>query len=312
MYTVSLAKVIEEMNLTNLTPEVDISEIVLKEPEINRPALQLSGFFDYFDYERMQIIGNVEHAYLGQMPDKGLAAFKKILEFKLPCVVFCRGLEVIDSFKEAAVEAGVPLLATEKMTTDFEGEAMRWLKVELAPRISIHGVLVDIDGEGVLITGESGVGKSETAIELMNRGHRLIADDVVVIKKVSDATLIGSAPEITRHLIEMRGVGIIDARALFGVESVKLTQQIDLVVRLEDWVKDKEYDRMGIEDHYIEYLGNKVVCHDVPIRPGRNLAVILEAAAKNHRLKKMGYNAALEFTKRVTENIQNGGKFTDN
>ncbi len=306
MYTVEITKMAEAMGLTLVTPEVDVTGKVLTEPEVNRPALQLAGFFDYFNYERVQIIGNVEHAYMEQMEDRGAAIIEKLFSFKIPCIVFCRDLAVSDTFKEIAVKQQVPIYTTSKSTTDFMGEIIRWLKVELAPRISIHGVLVDVYGEGILITGESGIGKSEAALELIRRGHRLVADDVVEIKKVSDATLIGSAPEVTRHLIELRGIGIIDVKALFGVESVKNTQQIDLVIRLEDWNKDKEYDRMGLEDKYTEYLGNKVVCHELPIRPGRNLAIICESAAVNHRQKKMGYNAAQELYRKVTENIMNG------
>lgn len=307
MYTVEITKMVEAMNLENVTPEIDISDRFLTEPEVNRPALQLAGFFDCFDYKRVQIIGNVEHAYMEKMEDHGKDIIDELFSFKIPCIVFCRNLEIPESFKECAIKHNVPIFSTSKSTTDFMGEVIRWLKVELAPRISIHGVLVDVYGEGILITGESGIGKSEAALELIRRGHRLVADDVVEIKKVSDATLIGSAPEVTRHLIELRGIGIIDVKALFGVESVKNTQQIDLVIRLEDWNRDKEYDRMGLEDKYTEYLGNKVVCHELPIRPGRNLAIIVESAAVNHRQKKMGYNAAQELYRKVTENIMNGG-----
>ena len=210
---------------------------------------------------------------------------------------------VPDAILEVADKAGVPILRTKQTTSSFSSELNRWLKVELAPRISIHGVLVDIYGEGVLITGESGIGKSEVALELIHRGHRLVSDDVVEIKKVSDATLIGTAPDITRHFIELRGIGIIDAKALFGVESVKNTQSIDLVIKLEEWNKEQDYDRMGLEEKYIEYLGNKVVCHSIPIRPGRNLAIICESAAVNFRQKKMGYNAAKELYNRVTARL---------
>ncbi len=304
MYTVEITKMVEAMELTNATPEIDISERVVSEPEVNRPALQLAGFYDYFNFERVQIIGNVEHAYMETLEDHGVAVLKKLFGFKIPCIVFCRGIEVSEDVKKIALEANVPVFTTKKSTSDFMSEVLRWLKVELAPRISIHGVLVDVYGEGILITGESGIGKSEAALELIKRGHRLVADDVVEIKKVSDNTLVGSAPDITRHLIELRGIGIIDVKALFGVESVKNTQQIDLVIKLEEWNKDKEYDRMGIEDKYTEYLGNKVVCNELPIRPGRNLAIICESAAVNHRQKKMGYNAAQELYNRVQRNLQ--------
>ncbi len=203
----------------------------------------------------------------------------------------------------------VPVFMTKMTTSSFMAEIIRWLNVELAPCISIHGVLVDVYGEGVLIMGESGIGKSEAALELIKRGHRLVTDDVVEIRKVSDATLIGSSPDITRHFIELRGIGIIDVKTLFGVESVKNTQSIDLVIKLEEWDREKEYDRLGLEEEYTEFLGNQVVCHSLPIRPGRNLAVIVEAAAVNHRQKKMGYNAAKELYNRVQNSImKNAGK----
>lgn len=304
MYTVELTKLVEKMDLVNLTPEIDITPILLSQPEVNRPALQLAGFFDYFNYDRVQIIGNVEHAYMERMEkDHGTGIMKQLMSHKIPCIVFCRNLPVREELLKLAVEYNVPILQTGKSTSDFMGEVIRWLKVELAPRISIHGVLVDVYGEGILITGESGIGKSEAALELIKRGHRLVSDDVVEIKKVSDDTLIGSAPDITRHFIELRGIGIVDVKALFGVESVKNTQSIDLVIRLEEWDRNKEYDRMGLQDQYTEFLGNKVVCHDLPIRPGRNLAIICESAAVNYRQKKMGYNAAQELYNRVTNNL---------
>ena len=192
---------------------------------------------------------------------------------------------------------------TKKATSAFTAELIRWLNVKLAPMVTVHGVLVDVYGEGVLITGESGIGKSEAALELIKRGHRLVSDDVVEIKKVSDDTLVGSAPDVTRHLIELRGIGIIDVKTLYGVQSVKETQSINLVIRLEEWNKDKEYDRLGLEEESIEYLGNKVVCHSIPIRPGRNLAIICESAAVNHRQKKMGYNAAQVLYERVQQSL---------
>ena len=205
---------------------------------------------------------------------------------------------------EAAKKYGVPILTTNKGTSVFMAEVIRWLNVKLAPCITVHGVLVDIYGEGVLITGESGIGKSEAALELIKRGHRLVTDDVVEIRRVSEETLIGKAPAVTKHFIELRGIGIVDVKTLFGVSSVKEDQAIDLVIKLEEWSKDKEYDRLGLEEEYIEYLGNKVVCHSIPIRPGRNLAIICESAAVNHRQKKMGYNAAQELYKRFQENIK--------
>lgn len=300
---VKLSKLIEKMKIENLTPDIDVKKILIKEYDVNRPALQLTGFFEYFDNHRIQIIGHVEHTYMQQNEDKGVSMIKKILEYQVPCLIYCRDLEISDEVVELGNTYGVPILRSKETTSAFMAEVIRWLRVELAPRISVHGVLVDIYGEGVLIMGESGIGKSEVAIELIHRGHRLVSDDVVEIMKVSDETLIGTAPDITRHFIELRGIGIIDAKTLFGVEGVKNTQSIDLVIQLEEWNKDTDYDRMGLEDKYIEFLGNKVVCHSIPIRPGRNVAIICECAAVNYRQKKMGYNAAREMYNRVTENM---------
>ena len=306
MYTVSLNEFIKKMKVVNLTPEVDIENIEITQTDTNRPALQLADFFDYFDNHRVQIIGQVEYTYMEKIGvEKSAQMLGKIMSYKVPCIVFCRDLPVAEEYKKVSKEMGIPILRSDKDTSSFSAECTRWLKVKLAPRISIHGVLVDIYGEGVLITGESGIGKSEVALELIHRGHRLVSDDVVEIKKISDAELIGSAPEITRHFIELRGIGIIDAKTLFGVESVKNNQKIDRVIKLEEWNKDQEYDRMGLEETYIEYLGNKVVCHQIPIRPGRNVAIICESAAVNYRQKKMGYNAARELYNRVTSNLTN-------
>ncbi|MDY2606602.1 MAG: HPr(Ser) kinase/phosphatase, partial [Lachnospiraceae bacterium] len=229
--------------------------------------------------------------------------YDQIFGANIQCMIFCIGIQPDEYILEAGNKYGVPVLVTNMTTSSFMAEIIRWLNVELAPCISIHGVLVDVYGEGVLIMGESGIGKSEAALELIKRGHRLVTDDVVEIRKVSDETLIGTAPDITRHFIELRGIGIIDVKTLFGVESVKETQGIDMVIKLEDWNKDKEYDRLGLEEQYTEFLGNKVVCHSIPIRPGRNLAIIVESAAVNHRQKKMGYNAAQELYRRVQANL---------
>lgn len=305
MYTTTVAALANKFELTNCTPEIDLESIKISHLEVNRPALQLAGFYDYFDKVRVQIIGNVENAYLNQFPnEERLKLIEKLISFQPPCLVFCQGIEVGDELRTMATRIGVPVLSTAKSTCNFESEAIRWLKVELAPRIVIHGVLVDVYGEGLLIMGESGIGKSEAALELIKRGHRLVADDAVEIKKVSDDTLIGSAPDVTRHMIELRGIGIINVKTLFGVESVKNTQSIDLVIKLEEWVKEKQYDRLGLEEQYTEFLGNKVLCHNIPIRPGRNLAIICESAAVNYRQKKMGYNAVDEFYSRVTQNMR--------
>ena len=304
MQSVSLSKIIEKMGLKNLTPDIDVSQIKVEQTDINRPALQLTGFFEHFPTDRVQVIGHAESTYLTTL-DEGRKKYiyDQIFGANIPCMIFCRGIQPDEYILEAGNKYGVPVLVTNMTTSSFMAEIIRWLNVELAPCISIHGVLVDVYGEGVLIMGESGIGKSEAALELIKRGHRLVTDDVVEIRKVSDETLIGTAPDITRHFIELRGIGIIDVKTLFGVESVKETQGIDMVIKLEDWNKDKEYDRLGLEEQYTEFLGNKVVCHSIPIRPGRNLAIIVESAAVNHRQKKMGYNAAQELYRRVQANL---------
>lgn len=300
-----VAQIIEKMELKVLTPEIDMSDKIVTVPEINRPALQMAGFFDHFDNERVQIIGRVEAAYMETLEKlTRRERYEQLLSYNVPCIIFCHDENPDEQMMEAARKYQIPLLQTNKTTSSFEAEIIRWMKVMLAPMISIHGVLVDVYGEGVLITGESGIGKSEAALELIKRGHRLVSDDVVEIRKVSDETLIGMAPEITRYFIELRGIGIIDVKTLFGVESVKETQSIGMVIHLEDWDKDKEYDRFGMEEEYTEILGNKVVCHNLPVRPGRNLAVIVESAAVNWRQKKMGYNAAKELYNRVQNNIR--------
>ena len=304
MYGVTITDLIRKMDFKNLTPELDTEKIVVSHPDVNRPALQLTGFYDHFDNERVQMLGNVEIAYLsGLGKDRRIAMYDKLLSSKIPCLVFCRNLVPETEVLDLCNYYRVPCLLSQKPTSDTMAEVIRWLKAELAPRISIHGVLVDVFGEGVLIMGESGIGKSEAALELIKRGHRLVSDDVVEIRKVSEVTLVGTAPGITKYLIELRGIGIIDVKTLFGVESVKDTQSIDMVIKLEEWDKNKEYDRLGLEDQYTEFLGNRVICHNIPIHPGRNLAVIVETAAINYRQKKMGYNAAQELYNRVQANL---------
>ena len=304
MKAVKLTKLVQEMNLKNLTPEVDMEHVRITLPDINRPALQLTGYFEHFASERVQIIGYVEYTYLMHLnPEERKRSFENFVSKQIPCVIFTTMTEPDEDMLDMGRKYNVPILVTEKTTSNFMAEIIRWLKVQLAPCISIHGVLVDVYGEGVLIMGESGIGKSEAALELIKRGHRLVSDDVVEISKVSDVELVGTAPDITRHFIELRGIGIIDVKTLFGVESVKNTQSIDLVIKLEEWSRDKEYDRLGLKEEYTEILGNKVVCHSLPIRPGRNLAVIVESAAVNHRQKKMGYNAAQELYNRVQANL---------
>lgn len=305
-YSITVTDLINKMNLINHTPDINTDEILIKDPNMNRPAVQLAGFFDHFDAARIQICGNVEYAYIANMHTKeeNIEIFDKLFEYKIPCLIFCRNLQPYDFIIEEGNKYGVPILTdTCESTSEFVHEVVRWLHVELAPRISLHAVLVDVYGEGVLIMGDSGIGKSEAALELIRRGHRLVSDDVVEIKKVSDETLVGTSPETTRHFIELRGIGIINVKTMFGVECVKQTQTIDLVINLEEWDKEANYDRLGLEEQYMEILGNKVVSHSIPIRPGRNIAIICESAAVNHRQKKMGYNAAKELYDRVTANI---------
>ncbi len=303
--SVKLQEIVEAMNLKNATPEIDLTEKEVSLPDINRPALQMAGYFDYFESDRVQIIGYVEYTYLINLTDdQKRDIYTKINSYNIPCYIFCRDLQPGPIFLEKAIEAGIPVFVTEESTSSFSAEIIRWLHQMLAPCISIHGVLVDVYGVGVLIMGESGIGKSEAALELIKRGHRLVTDDVVEIHKINDTTLIGTAPDITRHFIELRGIGIVDVKSMFGVQSVRETQEINLVITLEEWNRDKEYDRLGLSEEYTEFLGNKVVCHGIPIRPGRNLAIIVESAAVNHRQKLMGYNAAQELYRRVQENLQ--------
>jgi HPr kinase/phosphorylase len=295
------------MKLENLTPEIDIRKAKITVPDINRPALQLAGYFEHYEAQRLQIIGFVESTYMQSLtPERKEEIYSQLLSSDIPVVVFCRGLRPDERFLEIAIERQIPVMMSRKSTSSFMAEIIRWLNVKLAPCIRIHGVLVDVFGEGLLIIGESGIGKSEAALELIKRGHRLVTDDAVEIRKVSDDTLIGSAPDVTKHFIELRGIGIIDIKTLFGVSSVKDTQSIDLVIHLEDWNKEKQYDRLGLEEEYTEYLGNKVVCHNIPVRPGRNVALICESAAVNHRQKKMGYNATQELYRRFQESMKSG------
>ena len=305
MKTVTLTKLAEAVRLTNVTPEINTDDVKISLTEINRPALQLTGYYEHFEAERVQIIGYVEYSYLVNhlTREEKVKAYEEFVSKKIPCVIFTTQVVPDEDMLELAHKYQVPTFTTDRTTSDCMSEIIRWLSIQLAPYISIHGVLVDVYGEGVLIMGERGIGKSEAALELIKRGHRLVSDDVVEISRISDNELIGSAPDITRHFIELRGIGIIDVKTLFGVECVKNTQSIDLVIKLEEWDRDKEYDRLGMEEEYTEILGNKVVCHSLPIRPGRNLAVIVESAAVNHRQKKMGYNAAKELYKRVQANL---------
>ncbi len=299
-FTVSLGKIIKDFSLETLFLPADANEIMIYSADINRPGLQLVGFFEYFDNKRIQIIGKVEHEYLtNENREEAMVHFRDFMSKRPAAVIFTRSLPVDDAMIDIAKEFQVPLMRTDETTSVFTASIISLLNVELAPRITRHGVLVEVYGEGLLLLGESGVGKSETAIELIKRGHRLIADDAVEIRKVSSRTLVGSSPENIRHFIELRGIGIINARRIFGMGAVKQTEKIDMVINMEPWDSEKVYDRMGLENETAEILGITVPSLTIPVKPGRNLAVIIEVAAMNNRQKKMGYNAAVELLKRL-------------
>ncbi|MBR3970059.1 MAG: HPr(Ser) kinase/phosphatase, partial [Ruminococcus sp.] len=291
----SLKKIIDEFKLETIYIQKEPEEIFVCETEVNRPGLQLMGFYEYFNPERVQIIGKVEFAYLSTLDEVTRRERLQLLfAQRLPAIIITRELPYFAEMLELAREYEIPLLRSKESTSNFMSGLIAFLNLNLAPRITRHGVLIEIYGEGVFITGESGVGKSETAIELVKRGHRLVADDAVEIRKVSNISLVGSSPDNIRHFLELRGIGIINARRLFGIGAVKTTEKIDLVIELEQWNPEKMYDRMGVDTEYVSILGVKVASLTIPVKPGRNLAVILEVAAMNNRHKKMGYNAAAE------------------
>jgi HPr kinase/phosphorylase len=307
--SVKLTKIISEFNLEAIYLPENIDDILVTKSEVNRPGLSLTGFFDYFTPERIQLIGRMESIYLSQLSKQNrYESLYKLFEKKPVCMIIARSIEPPLEMLEVAKIFGVPILRTAMATTDFVASLIASLKIHLAPTITRHGVLVEVYGEGILILGDSGIGKSETAIELIKRGHRLIADDAVEISRVSEKTLVGRAPSIIRHYMELRGIGIIDVRRIFGVGAVKETEKIELVIKFEPWVEGKLYDRMGLDTEVVEILGINIPAITIPVRPGRNLAVILEIAAMNQRLKKMGYNTAEEFNKKLEEEYLNGGK----
>lgn len=294
-FTVSLKEIISESALETIYMPVDPDEIIISSSEINRPGLQLGGYFDYFDSKRIQVLGRSETGFLQDLdPQIADSRIEDLVSRRPPAIIMCRGLDIIANLKECCVKYGVPLLRTADATSSFMAALIAYLNVQLAPRITRHGVFVEVYGEGILLIGDSGVGKSETAIELIKRGHRLIADDAVEIRRVSSKTLVGTAPDNIRHFVELRGIGIVNARRIFGMGSVKITEKIDMVVQLEHWDNNKVYDRMGLDNEYAEILNIKLPMLIIPVKPGRNLAIIIEVAAMNNRQKKMGYNAAKE------------------
>lgn len=303
-YTVSLESVIDEFQLEKIYYPEKPSPIMLDRKEVNRPGLQLAGFFDHFDPLRIQIVGKVEYHYLlGLTPPQRKVAIDTFMSKHIAALIITSGLDVFDEFRLAAEKFETPVLRTQDTTSNFMGGLIASLNVSLADRMTRHGVLVECYGEGILMLGDSGIGKSETAIELVKRGHRLIADDAVEIKKVSAKTLVGSAPELIRHYVELRGIGIVDVRRIFGMGAVKLTEKIDLVINLEPWQQGKFYERVGLDSEYTNLMGIDVPSITVPVKPGRNLAVIIEIAAMNNRQKKMGYNTAEEFNQKLMQNM---------
>jgi len=298
-FAVELSKIIKEFSLESLYLPSFAEGITITNSDINRPGLQLGGFYEIFDKSRIQIVGRSEQSYIKSFPkEKYNELIDKFFALKPVAVIISRGLE-LEGFKEAAEKYDVPLLRTEQSTSEFMAAIIASLNVSLAPRITRHGVLVEVYGEGILLLGESGVGKSETAIELVKRGHRLIADDAVEIRRVSSKSLVGSAPDNIRHFIELRGIGIINVSRIFGVGAVKTTEKIDFIINIENWNNEKTYDRMGLDEETTEILGLNIPSVTIPVKPGRNLAVIVEVAAMNNRQKKMGYNAAADLLNRL-------------
>ncbi len=303
-YSIPLSQLAKEFSLEEIYVPGNYDSILVTTPEVSRPGLAVAGFFEVFDEDRLQIIGYAEHRYLSGLTDDDRK--KRITDFvnaKPVGIIFTTGQNVFEELIQAAREVGVPVLRTSEHTSPFMAALIASLNTHLAPRITRHGVLVEVYGEGLLLLGDSGVGKSETAIELVKRGHRLIADDAVDIKRVSAKTLVGSAPEIIRHYVELRGIGIVDVRRLFGMGAVKMTEKIDLVIHMENWVEGKMYDRLGLDEETTEILGLKIPSITIPVKPGRNLSIILEIAAMNNRQKKMGYNTAEEFNKKLMSQI---------
>lgn len=302
VFTVNLEKVIREMKLDRLY--YPNKEVLIDTADLNRPGLQITGFFDYFDPSRIQVFGMVENTYLaGLSSEVRYNSLKRLFEKQISAVILTRNSNAFAEMLKLAEEFETPVLRTSQPTSSFTSSLNAYLNVELAPRITRHGVLVEVYGQGVLILGESGVGKSETAVELIKRGHRLVADDAVEIKKVSSKSLIGVSPDIIRHFIEIRGIGIVDVKNIFGMGAVKESEKIDMIIHLEAWEKGKQYDRLGLVDEYTNILGLDIPSLTIPVKPGRNLAVIFEVAAMNNRQKRMGYNAAEELNRRITDQI---------
>ncbi len=308
-FSIPLSQVVNEFHLEKIYESSDYDSIEVSSSEINRVGMQLVGFFDYFNARRIQILGKVEISYLKSFThEQKHECFDKLASTRPPMIVITRSLEVFPELLEAAKKHEVSIFRCSQSTSNFMSAIISYLNVQLAPRLTRHGVLVEVHGEGVLILGESGVGKSETAVELVKRGHRFVADDAVELKKVSDKTLLGTAPDIIRHFIELRGIGIVDIRRLFGMGAVKDTEKVDMIIHLEPWEESKQYDRLGLVDEYTNILGVNIPSVTIPVRPGRNLAIIVETAAMNNRQKRMGYNAAEELNQRLLNELEKNSK----
>lgn len=303
MAPVSLKQIIKEFDLEEIVKAKNPEDIYISVADVTRPGLQLAGYFDHFGPDRIQLIGNMETAFLEKLtPEDRMNKVETLFATGIPCLIMTRHHVIFPEVEACAIKYDIPVLRTNEITSTFMSSLVKFLNVELAPRSSMHGVLIEVYGEGILILGESGVGKSETALEVVKRGHRLIADDLVEVRRVSDTTLLGRAPEIIRHLIEIRGIGILDVKELYGVSSVKMQENINFVINLELWDEKKSYERLGIAEESTEILGINVPSITIPVRPGRNLAIIVEVAAINFRQKQMGYNAAQALTDRVFKN----------
>lgn len=304
-YKIPLTKIIEEFDLEKIYETNDMETVMISRTDVNRPGLQMVGFFDYFDSNRVQIMGKVEFTYLEQFNAEIRAEkIERLFSQQIPALIITRGLQIFPEMLEMAEKYNIPLLRSESATSAFMSALIAYLNVELAPRRTRHGVLVEVYGEGILIMGESGVGKSETAIELVKRGHRLVADDAVEIKRVSDNTLVGSSPEIIRHFVELRGIGIIDVKEIFGIGAVKDEENINMIIHLEPWEDGKQYDRLGMVDEFTNIMGINVPSLTIPVKLGRNLAAIVEVASMNNRQKRMGYNAAVELNNRLMSQME--------
>ena len=303
-YSVALSRLVEEFGLTILHESTDYPSIRLTVEDVARPGLQLTGFFDHYEPMRLQVMGNVEMSYMAKQSEaERNRVYDRLFSYKFPAMLIARGIRPDDQLMAMAVKHNITLLSTDQRTSAITSGIITYLKNALAPRISRHGVLIEAYGEGVLITGESGIGKSEAALELVKRGHRLIADDAVEIQKVSSNSLVGTSPELIRNYIELRGIGIINVAKLFGIGAIKKDNEINLVVNIVPWNTHENYDRLGLEDHYTEILGVNVPMYTIPITPGRNLAMIIEVAAMNNRQRRIGYNAALEFTEQINRHF---------